>query len=335
MNVFRQRQFTCALTGDAVQSQFIRRGNCKTLFEAYLFVDWSANNSRKQGPDSIWISEGYWEGNCLRLRPDQVGCVNVATRKLAMDYIHEALERHSQGRLLVCFDFAYGYPCCQQSHAIAPDVFGLARAIGGLLTDDERNRNNRFFVADRLNRSINPTLGQGPYWGRPARGAAVQLEHLAATKPKGSQQPESLKEYRVVEERLRQRGKRAFSVWQLYGNGSVGSQVLVGLPKVHELRHAERYHKCSVIWPFETGWVTDFEDSQRIIHAEFWPGALPLIEPLHPVRDAAQVMSAVRWAAQQDAAGTLRAFFDPLEANDKEREVALREGWILGFVDKT
>ncbi len=45
-------------------------------------------------------------------------------------------------------------------------------------------------------------------------------------------------------------------------------------------------------------------------------------------------MSCVAWAASEDAAGQLGSFFDPLNTTDPEREIALKEGWILGFVDR-
>jgi hypothetical protein len=45
-------------------------------------------------------------------------------------------------------------------------------------------------------------------------------------------------------------------------------------------------------------------------------------------------MSCVVWAATQDANGQLGSFFDPLEENDPDRNQAVKEGWILGFVDR-
>ena len=49
---------------------------------------------------------------------------------------------------------------------------------------------------------------------------------------------------------------------------------------------------------------------------------------LHPIRDAAQVLSAVRWMRTQDAAGRLAARFGPPQGVN--RAVAQREGWVLG-----
>ncbi len=71
----------------------------------------------------------------------------------------------------------------------------------------------------------------------------------------------------------------------------------------------------------------------RIVHAEFWPRAIDVDESLHPVRDASQVLSCVKWAASLDSLGRLGSFFDPIGKDDKERELAMKEGWILGFMD--
>ena len=106
------------------------------------------------------------------------------------------------------------------------------------------------------------------------------------------------------------------------------------MPKLYQLRHAEPLRDVSKIWPFETGWVSEFDDSIRIVHAEFWPSAIPIRENLHPIPDAAQVQSAVLWASEQDANGDFGKFFDPMRENDAGRDVAQREGWILGFIDR-
>ena len=97
----------------------------------------------------------------------------------------------------------------------------MARILGGAssrITDGPKNENNRFDVADAFNRAC--ALREGPFWGKPPRAATAALK---TTKPRAAGGPS---EFRSVEETLRAAGRRPFSVWQLLGNGSVGSQAL-------------------------------------------------------------------------------------------------------------
>ncbi|MEC8241760.1 MAG: hypothetical protein VX084_11510, partial [Planctomycetota bacterium] len=55
------------------------------LFDAYLFIDWSANSRPKRGKDSIWIAEGSWASDKVlshRRKDDFVlnQTINVSTR---------------------------------------------------------------------------------------------------------------------------------------------------------------------------------------------------------------------------------------------------------------
>jgi hypothetical protein len=104
------------------------------------------------------------------------------------------------------------------------------------------------------------------------------------------------------------------SAWKLGGAGSVGSQALVGIPRVASLRDDPVLAPVSRVWPFE-----DVSASQ-VVHAEIWPGIVPL-EDRHPVRDAAQVATLVAHWQREDAAGRLAPLLER-EADD--------EGWILG-----
>jgi len=305
------------------------------IFDAYVFIDWSASNSRNTGTDSIWISEARWNNKDLVWMSKDNGAYNAPTREDATTFLFSVLESHRKENLrtLICFDFPYGYPDCEESRTIGKDQDAIARRLSAMLKDDEKNRSNRFEVANELNQAINQVSEEGPFWGRPPAEWSKNLKRLQPTKPRDWSSRSTLKEYRVVESRLKRNGMRAFSVWQLFGNGSVGSQVLVGLPRVLELRLAQEFRECSVIWPFETGWTTGFEDKIKIVHAEFWPGAIPFDASLHSVRDAAQVKSSVIWAAREDASGSLGSYFDPLSESDPDRDIAIQEGWILGFKD--
>ena len=314
----------------------IERSSNSSLFDVYIFVDWSANNAPKSGKDSIWIAEGQWAGPYLQFYAGEDGCVNPKTRQKATAHLQDRLLEHtaSNRRVLICFDFAYSYPVCAESQRFSNGFCSFSERLTNLITDDSKNKSNRFQVADLLNQEVSSLSGEGPFWGRPTSGSSGLLTHLKSTKPTDWKERAGLKEFRIVEERLRKRRVRPFSVWQLFGNGSVGSQLLVGLPTVHTLRKATGLSDCSKVWPFETGWVTEFDDTTKIVHAEFWPGTIPFRPWLHGVRDAAQVLSCVAWAAEQDAVGNLGTFFDPLSEKDPERSTALSEGWILGVTEK-
>ena len=121
------------------------------------------------------------------------------------------------------------------------------------------------------------------------------------------------------------------STWKLVGVGSVGSQVLTGIPRLEQLRHA--LAPRTRVWPFETGLVplTDLSAGEVII-AEIWPSLYPRDE--HPVRDAGQVAGTVRAFAALDEAGELSVLFggDPNLTIEQRHLVEREEGWILGVL---
>ena len=197
------------------------------------------------------------------------------------------------------------------------------------ITDDELNRNNRFEVAAVLNARI--SAGHGPFWGSPPRRVNDSLSARKAPGFAHRGELGDLAEFRVAERRFREAGLRVASTWQLLGAGSVGGQSLTGIPVLHHLRHHPSLSMRSRVWPFETGFVLDPTHGRgdAIVHAEIWPGSIPLDPTLHDVRDAAQVIGLCEHLATLDRAGELAALFAP-ELADAERDVALtEEGWIL------
>ncbi len=141
----------------------------KLLFDAYVFVDWSANSVPKRGKDSIWIAEGYWAGQALHWGPQESTCFNAPTRETATCHLRERLRGlHREGkRVLVCFDFAYCYPQCDESKKFAADFGQLTARLKEIVRDESNNENNRFSVANDLNHAVDATSGEGPFWGRP------------------------------------------------------------------------------------------------------------------------------------------------------------------------
>jgi precorrin-8X/cobalt-precorrin-8 methylmutase len=277
------------------------------LFDAYVAVDWSAHKRPKTGANSIWI--------CSAGGPPE----NPSTREEATERVRALLREHvSAGRrVLVGFDFAYGYP---QGFAAA---LGAGKEpwrrvwehLGREIADDPTNRSNRFDVAVALNERLDAPA----FWGWPTRD-----DRLPSRKP----QQRVLPEFRATERFLGAGGHRPFSVWQLAGHGSVGSQALVGIPRVLSLRDDAELAPVSAVWPFETGFAVP---TAQVVHAEIWP-SLVATRGLHPVQDADQVASVVaRWAAL-DAADALAPLFEaPGGLSEDDAEAAVREeGWILG-----
>ena len=294
-----------------------------TLFDAYIFVDWSAASRPKTGTDSIWIAEGVFDKKLLVVSQP----TNPRTRQQAEAEVRDMLRQHTQlhRRVLIGFDFPYGYPA--QWHA----ALGLAsqgnwQTLWSLfaqrITDDAQNANNRCDVANDLNAAVAQFVG--PFWSRPNANAAA-YPALPATKPPcfGN----GIVEFREIDRQLKNSGKHPKSVWQLFGNGAVGSQALLGIPVLHRLRNDDQLEPCSQVWPFESGWQCPTGQRPFVLHSEIWPGAIDVMRGLHAVKDAAQVLSYVYWAARRDVVGHIGACFNP---HAPAAVVQFCEGWILG-----
>lgn len=293
-------------------------GDAGRIFGAYLFCDWSAASRPKTGPDSIWFADGWFDENGLFVW----GVLeNPSTRQAAEKAIRDRLLLHrcKGRRTLVGFDFPLGYPAASLTGIVDKPKAGwrdLWRLLRENIRDDANNSNNRFEVAGL----INARLREGWYWGTP-----TPTDTLSATKGRRGEATE----FRVVEESLRTAGRRPFSVWQLFGNGSVGSQSLVGLPVCERLRADEGLGLT--VWPFETGFAAPGRATTVSVMAEIWPGAIDMDASLHQVKDAAQVRSLVQWASCLDQAGQLEPWFEVKSLADKDRRRgAETEGWILG-----
>ena len=68
-------------------------------------------------------------------------------------------------RVLVGFDFPFGYPAGVAEHLTGQGAaLALWEWLAGRVEDDVRNANSRFHVATEINRRF---PGVGPFWGRP------------------------------------------------------------------------------------------------------------------------------------------------------------------------
>jgi hypothetical protein len=290
-----------------------------TKFDSYLMVDWCAANKPKDGPDSVWYFS-YDRTDGARTTK------NPRTRREATDQIASILyetTKHEKA-VLVGFDFPFGYPA---GFASALGLRGKCpwRAVWnelkGVITDDDKNRNNRFEVAASFNCRIS---GQPfPFWGCPERMASPWLSKKKA-RP-------HLAEFRLTE----QRAKGAQPVWKLLGQGCVGSQALVGIPCVARLRDEAKLSERSAVWPFETGLTQLPPRTERkwlILYAEIFPPMFKAAVGPREIKDEAQVRDLVQRLKTEDEGGRLTQWFagpSDLSENHK-RKIVSEEGWILG-----
>ncbi|HEU5369176.1 MAG TPA: hypothetical protein VFU69_11965 [Ktedonobacterales bacterium] len=306
------------------------------LFDVYMAVDWSARSV--PGParpthDALWVAEA--------LAPEvdtaeHSGETYWRTRQACLAHLYARLRHHvNKGRrVLLGFDFCYGYPA------------GFAAALGltedappwrriwdeliSMIEDSPTNANNRFVVAAALNRRCaGPTLG--PLWSRPVGGGTPLLPATSPRFPYQTKQGLMLEQFRKTE----RCGTGGQPVWKLYGSGSVGGQTLLGIPAICRLRDDPEFAAISRVWPFETGFTSTPLSGQRpgIIYAEIYPALVAhRLDPALPIRDQAQVRAMVRWLADLDAANRLSHLFmapDGLFASALAACVA-EEGWMLG-----
>jgi len=300
------------------------------MFDRFVVVDWSANSAPKLGRDSIWIAVygrtrvGQGDG-----RAGEMSVTNLPTRAAAAAFLVDLFESDRTATTLLGVDFSLGYPA---GTAAALGLHGapwsaMWTLLADCITDDARNVNNRFAVAAELNDRI--TGGPAPFWGCPPSAASGQL---TTTKPIPTESTATswLRPFRVTEDVLRARGHRPFSSWQLLGAGAVGSQSLVGIPKLHGLR--QRFSDRMHIWPFTTGFRTPTLVDGAIVVAEVWPSMLDVGDIGDRVRDAVQVSATARWLADTDTAGGLDALFSPALPPEVTSAAIAEEGWVLGVV---
>ena len=297
------------------------------LFDAYVMVDWSAASSPKTGKDSVWIGV-LKRDTRFRLAFE---AFNPPTRAAAETKVREVLAdlRRRGERALIGFDFALGYP----SNTAAtlklkePTWAGMWSFLASNVADKADNTNNRFAVAAKMNRLM--TDEARPFWGAPARDTQRWLQ---STRPEthGGDLPPL---FRRAELATQSGGKGAKSVWQIFGNGTVGSQAIVGIPMVKRL--ADELGDKALVWPFQTGWRAltpeDVTGKEAVI-VEVYPSLHNARVDPGEVPDRAQVRATAEHFARLDEASKLgAAFAAPKEATPEiVAEVEREEGWILG-----
>ncbi|MES2969535.1 MAG: molybdopterin-guanine dinucleotide biosynthesis protein B [Pseudomonadota bacterium] len=287
-----------AAVADFVLEEVGLKPRAQDTFDTVVVVDWSASgapSSRVEAKDAIWL--GVADGSGERT----IYCRTRAEAEATLIGILDA-EVGMGRRVLVGFDFPIGYPA-----GFAERLTGQAQAravwrwFADRITDGPDNRNNRFAVADWINRQF----GGGPFWGRPV---GADYSYLPTTKAV-DYMALGLNERRAVETAV----PRAQPVWKLYTTGSVGSQALMGLPMIHRLSQ----RPATTVWPFDA-------PSGQVVLAEVYPSLLaPAVAAEPGIKDAAQVRLLSRALLALSRAGKLGAMWSVPDGAEEE-------GWILG-----
>ena len=295
------------------------------LFHTHIVVDWSARSKpspAKPTGDAIWWAVARIGGGIEVEEP-----AYVRTRHEALDRLAGLVagELDSGRRVLLGFDFPFGYPA-----GVAERLTGKATAmalwdwLAARIEDAPDNANNRYDVAAAINAAY---PGRGPFWGRPAAWTYPTIPERASERTERSAHPP---ERRLCD--IRATGAK--TVWQLAYTGSVGSQMLLGLPALKRLTQDPRIAGRTAIWPFETGLRTP--GAQAAI-AEVYPSLLRAEVRARrredEILDSAQVRVNAEAFARLDARGGLAPLFAgaPRLTADERRLIETEEAWILGL----
>lgn len=292
-----------------------------------LIVDWSSSATRKTGADSIWISH-VEVGTPAVVK----SLVNPSTRAEACGWLLDCrTTAQSRGRRVLCgFDFSLGYvegyaDLLTASFGGWPDGAKSAWDATAIITstlvnaDAPDNSNNRFEAAAR----INAQTGLALFWGHPT---GKTYSALSRTK---KEPPINLGANPLPQRRITEIGLQCATNWQLYGIGSVGSQVLTGLPIIQQLRAA--FPHAARVWPYEATQLAS------IVFAEVWPTMHAHPIPGIAVKDAWQVQSqALHFASLAIDHERWDDLLQPpswqLLTQQQRTAVEQEEGWILGVL---
>jgi RNA polymerase sigma-70 factor, ECF subfamily len=230
------------------------------LFDAYIMTDWSGGSRRRRNrQDAIWIAHGD-------IDDDSPQAESPPSRTDAIELIRSLLRRYvtSKSRVLVCFDFAYGYPvdfaAALESATGKSDLpWRLVwQYLSEIVKDDmgtlpnrlPSNSSNRFEVANLINSALSTSSeAAGPFWCSAEEAAYLHIPQRQPEQPFVSAQGYLIKPLRLTDKRA-----KSGTPFRLFGTASVGGQSITGIPRLHQLRNEPELLPRSAIWPFETGW---------------------------------------------------------------------------------
>ena len=286
-------------------------------FDEAIIVDWSAAASPTTGTDSCWVATGSLTDR------SRVLSTNYRTRCDTMEAVTAKLDAnlHAGKRTLLAVDVSFGFPAGFVARVGLPGHpawRALWQALEARGSDDERNANNRFSVADAINAESKTQL----FWGRPAASSFEQFSNLPIKNVVvPGLRPNPLARLRSCESLA---GPGVISNWMLVGKGAVGGQVLTCLPYLERLR--QHLGSSCAVWPFDgLGDVgTD------VVLAETWFGLYDWKSERGSCRDEQQVRGTLKSlrSCSFDDLLTPKSFV-ALEAK-QQRTIMAEEGWTLG-----
>ena len=309
------------------------------FFDAYIMVDWSGSNRRRAGKaDCIWIAHGPATSAkpSTMSPPSRTDAEQLIRAKIA------SVATANKGRVLLCADFGYGYPAGFASllASSVSDTLPPWRIVWQYLSDRVKddlgpgqqptNRNNRFEVASTINAAVAGASSQGPFW------CLFKAGSYACIPQKQPTQPFVCTSRTIAPLRITDTRAKSDTPFRLFGTGSVGSQVLTGIPRLHAIRFDPQFARCSAVWPFETGWAprsgTWLDPTVRILHAEIYPSVRPPLTD--KIKDCGQVRAMWHWARDLDRKNLLMKEFamppDIASESAEDHMIRREEGWILG-----
>lgn len=268
-------------------------------FDTVVVVDWSGAGTpspARSSRDAIWFGIARETGTSVSYHRTR----DAATAALIELFEQELAEGR---RVLAGVDFSLAYPRgFARALTGSDDPLGLWPEIAARIKDRPDNTNNRFEAAAGINRMF---PGKGPFWGN---GLARDIADLPRTKDDYANPFAELRPCEAT--------PGAQTSWKLAGVGSVGSQTLLGIARLQNLR--DRFGTDLAVRPFETR-------EAPITLVELFPSLIAQtiadLSEAEEIRDRAQV---------RILATALRAL-DPQTLEAMSREGDAIEGWILGL----
>lgn len=369
-----------------------KKSTSPPLFDTYVLVDWSASKitirngkpTIKNGApkrDAIWWAiqrrrshdAWKWPGLGANYRSpstfDRIESCAVfeRTRHEAIKHIAKFLagEARARKRVLVGFDFAFGYPAgfAQTIEATTrrePSARGMRQWLYDKMLPDKKLldgeqpvvENNHFCVASCLNEAVKvysnrigrtsskpeqlwEEIMDGPFWD--GNNELRTVKKGDPHDPYGQERGKDWPPFGFQRRRRTDELAKSRPVWQLTGSGSVGSQVLLGLPWLQHLYNRLLMDglnpKNCGIWPFDHGDFFAKEPTKpRIVIAEIYPSLITKgIGDMIP--DRSQVVESARAFELLDTRSLLKDLFDLdsiLVPSATKDAVTSEEGWILG-----
>ena len=121
----------------------------------------------------------------------------------------------------------------------------------------------------------------------------------------------------------------AKSVFQLAYYGAVGSQTLLGIAALQEMRR--RFGDAIHVWPFDTQFTDDMPPGPCIIVGEIYPSLLVSRATADDIKDRLQVEAVVEALTHAAPDDLKRLFEPPTGVSSEELNMMLtEEGAILG-----